>query len=68
MDIWHADRRVARILANVYRADLRKAGLGSGCHGFEVSLPAGLTGAIEVRRSADQMSLKLTKNAVSRAA
>jgi hypothetical protein len=41
-------RRIARVLANLYRADLRKAGLGSGCHAFEVAMPAGVRGRITV--------------------
>jgi hypothetical protein len=43
---------VARFLANRYREDLRAAGLGSGCHAFELALPA-LRGAITVRRVSD---------------
>jgi beta-glucanase (GH16 family) len=44
---------LARRLANRYRPDLRAAGLGSGCHGFEFSLPPGLPTPITVRRAAD---------------
>lgn len=43
---------VTRFLANRYREDLRAAGLGSGCHAFELALPA-LRGAITVRRVSD---------------
>ena len=59
---------VARVLANGYRTDLRKAGLGSGCHGFEVKLRAGVAGAVTVRRATDGLELALTEFAVSRAA
>ncbi len=45
---------VARTMANLFRADLLAAGLGSGCHSFRVRLPAKAKhGRIEVRRSAD---------------
>ena len=44
---------VARVLANGYRADLRAAGLGSGCCGFMAAIPAGVRGRISVRRALD---------------
>ncbi|MBV9785436.1 MAG: hypothetical protein JO264_16640, partial [Acidisphaera sp.] len=46
---------VVQTLASRYRADLARAGLGSGRHGFAVRLPAlpGGAGVLEVRRSAD---------------
>jgi hypothetical protein len=44
---------IGRVLANGYRPDLRAAGLGSGCHGFSMALPAGERRAIEVRRALD---------------
>jgi len=43
---------VCRFLANRYRDDLRNAGLGSGCHAFELKLPP-LTGRLTVRRITD---------------
>ncbi len=43
---------VLRFLANRYREDLRAAGLGSGCHAFELGLP-GLGGAVSLRRVSD---------------
>lgn len=68
----HADtagvRRVARVLANQYRADLRAVGIGSGCHGFMVELPAGVAGRIEVVRAGDGAALCVTKNALAQAA
>ena len=36
-------RLVARVLANQYRGDLEKAGIGNGRHAFAVSIPAGLS-------------------------
>ena len=48
------------VLANGYRADLRKAGIGSGCHAFAVDLPAGFEGDISVRRVTDQAILAAT--------
>lgn len=43
---------LARVVANRYRADLRAAGLGSGCHGFAFALPDG-GGEITLRRAVD---------------
>jgi hypothetical protein len=47
----------ARVLANTYRPDLRAAGIGSGCHGFAVTLP-NLPGHITIRRAADGATLQ----------
>jgi hypothetical protein len=52
LDILRAGRRVARVLANAYRADLRRAGIGSGCHAFAVRLPK-LPGPFTVRRAGE---------------
>ncbi len=41
------------VLANAYRSDLRKAGIGSGCHAFSVLLPSDFDGRVTVRRVAD---------------
>ncbi len=68
LDVLVDGRRVARVLANDYRADLRAAGLGSGCHAFEIRLPPNLAGPAEVRRSADHAPLPLTDAALARAA
>ncbi len=51
---------VGRTLADRYRADLNKAGLGSGCHGFAFHAPAGIVLDPErliVRRAADGMAI-----------
>jgi hypothetical protein len=58
LDIFVADAagvetRAGRVLANMFRADVRDAGFGSGYCGFEFLLPAGLAGAVSVRRAAD---------------
>ena len=49
---------VVQAFAETYRADLVRAGIGDGRHGFEVALPATLTGvgpgAISIKRSADR--------------
>jgi hypothetical protein len=45
------------VLANQYRDDLRRAGIGGGYHAFSADLRAGTTGRIEVRRAADQALL-----------
>lgn len=43
---------LARLLANRYRADLRAAGLGSGCHAFDIPCPP-RAGALLLRRRDD---------------
>ncbi len=60
LDILVNGELVAQTLANRYRPDLAQAGLGSGWHGFRVTLPAApvLTRrSIEVQRSADGAAL-----------
>jgi len=61
LDIVIGGVTVAQTLAALYRADLAAAGIGDGCHAFEVRLPQALSGAqshtIEIRRSADGESL-----------
>jgi hypothetical protein len=54
---------VCSVLANGYRADLRRAGLGSGCHAFTAKLPADVVGRVEVRRAADKAALACTDTA-----
>lgn len=44
---------LARLVANIYRADLRAAGIGKGCCGFAVKMPEGIKGEISVRRASD---------------
>ena len=63
LDILVDGKRLLRALANRYREDLHQAGLGSGNHSFEVHLPQGTTGPIEVRRTFDQAPLSLTDTA-----
>jgi hypothetical protein len=48
---------VTNFIANVYRPDLRQAGLGSGCHGFRLQLPARSGGKVEITRAADGAAL-----------
>jgi hypothetical protein len=68
LDILIDGTRVARVLANLYRADLRQAGLGTGCHAFRATLPSGLTGQLEIRRAADGAKLPWTEAALAQAA
>jgi hypothetical protein len=48
---------VALTVASEYRADIAAAGVGNGCHGFdlglETPLDSGVPHVVEVRRSAD---------------
>jgi hypothetical protein len=60
LDIYVGDRFVGQPLANRYREDLKRAGLGSGRHSFEFIPPPGLAfapDAIEIRRSLDGAAL-----------
>ena len=68
LDIVVDGRCVVHVLANRYRGDLREARIGSGCHGFELHLPAGLIGQVEVRRSVDGAELILPESARQRVA
>jgi autotransporter passenger strand-loop-strand repeat protein len=68
LDVFANGRRVARVLANRYRADLRDAGIGSGTHAFTVDLPLGCVGSIEIRRTVDAAPLALTEDAQARIA
>jgi autotransporter-associated beta strand protein len=70
LDIYAQDRLIGQVLANRYREDLKRAGLGSGRHSFDFALPAGLElprDAIEVRRSLDGAVLMRTARARSAA-
>ncbi len=53
LDILLNGARIANVLADIYRPDLRAAGLGSGCHGFVFACAADVAGDIAVRRSSD---------------
>jgi len=61
LEITQNGRRLARLLANTHRADLRAAGIGDGCHGFEITLPEPATGGIEVRHAATGWPLQATR-------
>lgn len=64
LDILCGGRRIGRVLANLYREDVRGAGFGSGYQGFEFLLPSGLNGQIEIRRSIDGAALDMAMAAV----
>ncbi|MEO6840888.1 MAG: Hint domain-containing protein [Bradyrhizobium sp.] len=67
LDIVASGRLIGQVLANRYRGDLQRAGLGSGRHSFEFTPPAGLaftSGAIEVRRSLDGAALTFSTHAL----
>jgi hypothetical protein len=66
LDIYVDGQLVGQTLANRYREDLRRAGLGSGCHAFEFVPPAGVSlepGNVEVRRAIDGRPLELATDA-----
>jgi hypothetical protein len=68
IDITVDGRAIGRVLANLFRADLRAAGYGSGYHGFEFSLPPGITGRIDAVRASDRAVLTWTETAAAQAA
>jgi hypothetical protein len=51
LDVLSGGVVVAKILANCYRSDLRRAGLGSGCHAFDLPAPAPFP--LTLRRGSD---------------
>jgi uncharacterized repeat protein (TIGR03803 family) len=56
LDVLAGGEQIGQVLANRYRSDLERAGIGSGRHSFEFMLPLGMSFAgrsIEVRRSQD---------------
>jgi hypothetical protein len=56
---------IGQTRANRYRADLKRAGLGSGRHSFDFTPPRGQDLAcIEVRRSLDGAVLKGARDTV----
>ena len=57
LDVLAGGVLVAQVVADRFREDLRRAGLGSGCHAFEAPLPSAAAQPVEVRRSADQAAL-----------
>ena len=63
LDILVSGILAGQVLANRYREDLERAGVGSGCHSFEFTMPSELAFApdeVEVRRSLDGTALELT--------
>ncbi len=61
LDVYAGGQLIGQVLANGYREDLARAGVGSGCHGFDFSPPDGLTfDAVHVRRSLDGVALEAT--------
>jgi hypothetical protein len=63
LEITLSDVPVLTVLANAFRADLRRAALGSGCHAFDVPLPGGFDGPVAVRRVTDGAVLGWTDRA-----
>ena len=66
LEAWVGGVPVSRTLANLFRADLRDAGLGSGCHGFQMTLPHSALGRdVDVRRVIDGKPLGVVRGAPS---
>jgi hypothetical protein len=70
LDIYTDGKLIGRVLANTYRDDLKRAGLGSGRHAFAFTPPAGVVldpTTVEVRRSLDGARLPLPADVHRRA-
>jgi len=64
--IYTGCRLIGQVLANRYREDFERAGLGSGRHGFAFSPPKGAdfaVDAVQVRRSLDGAALLVRAHA-----
>ena len=71
LDIFAGDHLVGQVVANRFRDDLARAGIGSGRHSFRFALPDGVcvsANAVEVRRSFDKAVLPVSGQATRRAA
>ena len=67
LDVLADGRLIGQVLANRYRDDLQRAGLGSGRHGFEFTPRPGSAFApatVEVRRSLDGAALGFSTDAL----
>src|SRR5207302_7458542 len=63
LDILAGGELIGRVVANRYRPDLERAGIGTGEHGFEFVPPAGLVvtaSALQVRRAFDGAALEFS--------
>jgi len=66
LDVYAGGQLIGQMLANRYREDLERAGMGSGRHSFEFTPPPELVFApeeVEVRRSLDGVAVELTIDA-----
>jgi autotransporter passenger strand-loop-strand repeat protein len=66
LEVLIGGKPVVCMLANGFRADLRRAGMGSGCHAFEIALPGAWAGTVSVRRISDGAVLTATDTAAGR--
>jgi hypothetical protein len=63
LDICAGRRVIGRVLANIYREDLKRAGIGKGRHAFRFVIPRDVSpDCIQVRRSLDGAPLLLSTN------
>ncbi len=56
LDIYAGGRLIGQVLANRYREDLKRAGVGNGCHSFRFAVPDGVAlapNSVAVQRSLD---------------
>jgi len=60
LEILVDDRVLARVVANRFRADLERAGIGNGHHGFDLRMDGPLSrdgDLVQVRRADDRFAL-----------
>jgi hypothetical protein len=58
LDIFAGGQLIGQTLANIYREDLQRVGIGLGNHGFEFKLPQGaMLAGVAVHRSTDGAAL-----------
>jgi len=65
LDVFAGEQRIGRVLANLYRRDVQEAGYGTGHHGFDFLVPAGVEGPFSVRRASDGAVLALSETALA---
>jgi Hint domain/Domain of unknown function (DUF4214) len=71
LDVYAGGRLIGQVLANRYREDLERAGIGGGCHSFLFTPPAGIAFApdrVEVCRSLDGALLAYGASRLTRVA
>jgi len=61
LELFLNEKPFTTILANRFRPDLRIAGIGSGCHGFEMDFPVDIRGNLTIRCGSDSLLIPLVQ-------